>query len=221
MLSIIIPTFNEADRLPATLATVNAEGRDELVVVDGGSVDDTVAIAQRHGATAIAVGRGRGTQLAEGATSSAGDWLLFLHADTHLAPGWRACADLFMLAPANRRRAAYFRFRLDDDSEAARRLEAAVARRSSRYGLPYGDQGLLISRGFYHSIGGYRRLPLFEDVDLVRRIGRRRLCGLDVDAVTSADRYRQSGFGRRSTRNVVLLTLYFLGIPPRLLARLY
>jgi hypothetical protein len=88
-------------------------------------------------------------------------------------------------------------------------------------GLPYGDQGLLIGRAFYHELGGYRRIPLMEDVNLVRRIGRRRLVMLAAEAVTSAEKYQREGYRRRVLRNALCLTLYTLGVPPRLLASLY
>ena len=87
--------------------------------------------------------------------------------------------------------------------------------------LPYGDQGLLIPRGLYEALGGFRPLPLMEDVDLVRRIGRRRLALLPVAAVTSAARYRRAGYGPRVLRNLACLSLYGLGVPPRVIARLY
>lgn len=222
MLSIVIPTLNAETALAATLpALVREAAPAELVVSDGGSVDRTVEIARDHGARVVAGPSGRGRQLAAGARASAGDWLLFLHADTRPGPGWRAAVDAFAAEPANRRRAAYFRFALDDDDPAARRLEAAVAWRCRRFGLPYGDQALLIGRGFYFTLGGFRPMPLMEDVNLVRRIGRRRLVGLDVPAVTSAARYRRGGYRRRSARNLILLAAYLLGTPPGLLARLY
>lgn len=222
MLSIVIPTLNAEATLAATLpALVREAGRAELVVSDGGSSDRTPAIARDAGARVVAGPAGRGGQLAAGAKASSGDWLLFLHADTRPGPAWRAAVDAFTADPANRRRAAYFRFALDDDDAAARQLEAAVAWRCRRFGLPYGDQGLLIERRFYFSLGGFRPLPLMEDVNLVRRIGRQRLVGLDVAAVTSAARYRRGGYRRRSALNLALLTAYFLGAPPGLLARLY
>ena len=88
-------------------------------------------------------------------------------------------------------------------------------------GLPYGDQGLLIERGFYRRIGGFHALPLMEDVDLVRRIGRRNLVALDAEAVTSAERYERDGWLERPMRNLACLSLYFAGLPPSLLRRLY
>jgi hypothetical protein len=126
-----------------------------------------------------------------------------------------------MADPANRCRAAAFRFALDDFSPQARRLERIVAWRANALALPYGDQGLLINREFYLSLGGFRALPLMEDVDLVRRIGRRRLVILPISARTSAARWRSQGWTARSLRNLTCLSLYYLGVPLRLLHRLY
>ncbi|MDA0221230.1 MAG: glycosyl transferase family 2, partial [Proteobacteria bacterium] len=93
--------------------------------------------------------------------------------------------------------------------------------RARRFGLPYGDQGLLIARDFYETLGGFRPLPIMEDVDLVRRIGKARLTTLQGHVTTSAARYRRSGYTVRMLRNLACLTLYFAGLPPRLIARLY
>ncbi len=220
VLSIVIPTLDAVATLPAALAAL-AEGADEIVVADGGSADDTLALAAAHGARVIAAPRGRGAQLAAGAAAANGDWLLFLHADTRLAAGWRTPVNRFMSGRENRLRAAYFRFALDDDAAAARRLERVVAWRCRRLALPYGDQGLLMSRALYVAVGGYRPIVLMEDVDIVRRLGRVRLAALDHPAVTSAARYRRDGYLRRSARNLVCLSAWFLGVDPRRIARLY
>jgi rSAM/selenodomain-associated transferase 2 len=222
-LSVVVPALDAAATLPATLDALGGEGVEEVVVVDGGSADATRAVAAARGARVIDAPRGRGPQLAAGAAAARGDWLLFLHADTRLAPGWPQAAAAFMGHPADQAdRAAYFRFALDDPSPQARRLERRVAWRCARLGLPYGDQGLLIARRFYGTLGGYRAdLPLMEDVDLVLRIGRRRLVALDAPAVTSAARWRAAGWRRRSARNLLCLSLFFLGVPPRRIAALY
>jgi len=224
-LSIVVPTLDVAATLPATLAAL-AEGRagglvGAVLVIDGGSSDRTTALAAAGGARVIAAPRGRGAQLAAGGAAAAGPWLLFLHADTRLQPGWAAAAAAFIADPGNAGRAGYFRFRLDDGGRAARRIEAAVAWRCRVLALPYGDQGLLIAAPLYRAVGGFRPLPLMEDVDLARRLGRRRLAPLAGDAVTSAQRYRRGGYVARPLRNLGCLALYFLGLPPRLILRLY
>jgi hypothetical protein len=100
-------------------------------------------------------------------------------------------------------------------------MERIVSWRSRALGLPYGDQGLVIHRDFYNALGGFQALPLMEDVDLVRRIGKRRLHVLDATATTSAKRYQRTGYTRRAALNLLCLSLYFLRVPPRLIARLY
>lgn len=117
--------------------------------------------------------------------------------------------------------AACFRFRLDDGAWQARLVERSVALRVGLLRLPYGDQGLLLSRALYDRVGGYRPLPLMEDVDLIRRIGRRRLAVLPVDALTSAERWRRDGWFRRSARNLACLSLYRAGMSAERVARLY
>lgn len=223
MLSIIVPTLNAAAVLPGLLADIAAEpaaGVGEVIIADGGSTDATVAIAAA-GARLIHARRGRGAQLAAGAAAARGEWLLFVHADTRLPAGWARAVAAFIAAPGSGQRAGYFRFALDDDAPAARRLERLARWRSRALALPYGDQGLLLSRAFYQQLGGYGRMPLMEDVDLVRRIGRRRLRSLDAAAITSAVRYRRGGYLLRPLRNLFCLGLYLLGVSPRYLAAFY
>lgn len=218
-LSVIIPALNAGRWLAETLGALR--GVDDIVLVDGGSADRTVEIAAACGARVISAPRGRGTQLIAGAMATKGDWLLFLHADTVLENGWRDQAARFMSSGENAERAATFRFAVDDPSPQARRLERLVNWRTRALGLPYGDQALLIRHDFYQSLGGYPPWPIMEDVELVRRIGRRRLVILDARAHTSAERWQRDGWTRRSLRNLVCLTLYMCGMPPRHIVRLY
>lgn len=220
--SVVIPVLNGAHTLPACLAALAAcDSTVEIVLADGGSRDESTAIGLRYGAKIAVSPPGRGTQLAHGATVAAGEILVFLHADTILAPDWRDAVARYAVDPANRERAGYFRPKLDDADPRARRIERLANWRARALGLPYGDQGLVIARRFYESLGGYRPLPLMEDVDLVRRIGRARLVALDADATTSAARYRRDGWALRPLRNLFCLSLYFLGVPPRALLPLY
>jgi rSAM/selenodomain-associated transferase 2 len=223
VLSVVIPTLNAAGTLSATLASL-AEAKaarleHEIIVSDGGSTDGTVAVALRAKARVIAGARGRGVQLAAGAGASIGDWFLFLHADTRLSAGWTRAVRSFCSGDAAR--AAYFQLVLDDAGSAARRVEALARWRCGALALPYGDQGLLVSRKTYKAIGGFRPLPLMEDVDMARRLGRARLVALDHAAITSAERYRRDGWWARPLRNLSCLSLYFLGVPPSFLTRLY
>lgn len=215
-LSVVIPALNAAATLPGTLAAL-AEAGDatEVIVVDGGSSDGTATLAPRL----VTAARGRGSQLAAGGAAASAEWLLFLHADTRLAAGWWDEARDHMARHPDT--AAAFTLRFDDADPRARRVEHLAMWRASALALPYGDQGLLISRRLYDSIGGYRPLPLMEDVDLVRRLGRRRLRLLRTCAVTSAARYRRDGWLRRPLRNLACLGLWWIGVPAARLVTFY
>jgi rSAM/selenodomain-associated transferase 2 len=221
-ISIVVPTLNAAEGLPRLLAVLR-EARivREIVIADGGSRDDTVRLARSAGARVVAASRGRGIQLAAGAAAASSRWLLLLHADCRPEAGWEEAAAGFINSTGAEGRAGYFDFALDDPAPAARRLERIVAWRCRALALPYGDQGLLIARGLYEKVGGFAPIPLMEDVNLVRRLGRRRLARIGVRCIASARRYRQGGYWRRPLRNLCCLFLYFAGMPPRRLVRLY
>lgn len=221
-ISVVIPTLDAAAELPGLLAALaGARPVGEIIIADGGSCDGTAAIAHEAGARVVAASPGRGPQLAAGAAAASGEWLLFLHADCRPAPGWEAPVERFVADPEAGRRAGYFAFALDDAVPSARLLERIVAWRCRLFALPYGDQGLLISRRLYDTLGGFAALPLMEDVELARRLGRRRLAPLGATVFASARRYRRDGYWRRILRNLLCLSLYFAGVPPRRIARLY
>lgn len=213
----VIPTLNAASVLAAAIGAL--DGQAEVVVSDGGSTDGTPEVARGLDAAVVTGPRGRGQQIAAGIAAARSPWLLLLHADTRLAPGWTAAAAEHMRTGADR--AGYFRFALDSADPRARRLERAVAWRCRVLGLPYGDQGLLVAREVLDAVGGVRPLPLMEDVDLICRLGRRRLTPLAVDALTYAGRWERDGWRRRSARNLACLALWRAGVPPSLVARLY
>jgi len=217
MLTIVIPALNASSSLPFCIAAL--AGADEILVVDGGSTDDSVAVARAEGVRVIAAPRGRGKQLHVGAGQARGDWLLFVHADTRLGAGWGEAIAQHVAEGSGH--AGTFSLRLDAGAWQARLIERGVAVRTRLLGLPYGDQGLLVSRRLYDEVGGYRPMALMEDVDLVRRIGCGRLRRLDATALTSAERWRRDGWLRRSARNLACLALYAVGVAPARLERFY
>jgi rSAM/selenodomain-associated transferase 2 len=218
-LSIVIPTLNAMPRLADCLATLVA-GLDaglirDVVVVDAGSGDQSAALALDMGCRVIQVGdkgRGRGQQLAAGAKAAKGDWLLFLHGDSVPLEGWiGACKAHIASAP---HQAAYFQLGFDDQEPSALRIAFWANWRARLFGLPYGDQGLLISRALYEAVGGFRPIALMEDVDLVRKLGKSRLRSLPAAVETSAERYRKGGWWFVPIRNLMLLAAFLCGVSP-------
>lgn len=210
MLVIIIPTYNAEAHLPRLLAQLAGS---RTIVSDGGSVDATLGAALRGGALLAVGARGRGAQLRLGArlallSGAPGDWFLFLHADSQLPEGWRNVVDRAMTHGGPR----YFRFRADADGILARFMDRMVALRCAALGLPYGDQGLLISRDLYERLGGYADMALFEDVEMVERIRRAaRLRPLPAFLTTDVSRHKRDGLWRRGLRNLHLLWRYKRG----------
>ncbi|MGF1503030.1 MAG: TIGR04283 family arsenosugar biosynthesis glycosyltransferase [Paracoccaceae bacterium] len=222
-LSVVIPVLNAASGIGPCLAALSEGAVEglvaEVILVDGGSEDAIAEIADAVGARLISAARGRGPQLAAGAEVARAPWLLFLHADTALAPGWPAAMRRHM--SDNTQRAGYAALRFDDRAAMAHVTAGWANLRSALFALPYGDQGLLIHRDLYGAVGGYPPFPILEDVAIVRKLGRRRLARLDTVATTSADRYRRDGWLRRGWRNITTVALFLAGTPPDRLAERY
>lgn len=221
-LSVVIPTLNAAEALPGTLLAL-MEGVEaglirNLILSDGGSTDRTRSIGEEAGAQVIEGTRGRGAQVARGVAAARGPWVLVLHADTELSPGWAAAVAAHIAGAPER--AGYFRLRFRAEGAMPRLVAGWANLRARLFALPYGDQGLLISKARLAAAGGYPDLPLMEDVALARRLGRD-LVPLAAEARTSAARYEAEGWLARGARNLFALMRYFAGADPARLARRY
>jgi len=209
-ITVIIPNLNRQTALEALLLQLNDSAFfDEIIVSDGGSNDDSLNIAIAHKARLACGGAGRGQQLARGARLARSDWLLFLHGDSVLDGPWqKSIAAHKKDFPAH---AAYFKMAFDTKTPGAFWVERLVSLRARLFALPYGDQGLLISRKLYDEIGGYADIELFEDVEIIQKIGRGRLKRLEAKVITDSSDYKRDGFLRRGWRNMRLLRRYFKG----------
>ena len=218
-ISVIIPTLNAQQHLGHCLESLmpglEAGLIRELIVSDGGSTDATVDLAKAWGAEVIEGAPSRGGQLRKACALAKGRWLLVLHADTALHRDWVGAAIEHMETG----RAGWFRLAFERGGRAGRCV-AAWANLRSRFGLPYGDQGLLIPTIVYQQVGGYPDQPLMEDVSLARAL-RGRLSMIDAVATTSAARYKKQGWLRRGGRNLWTLARYFSGASPEDLVQSY
>jgi rSAM/selenodomain-associated transferase 2 len=215
----VIPVLRDTEAAKGLLAAMPVTPEVEIIVVDGDNDEDLDRyVAACPGARLVRTTAGRGHQMNVGAAAGSGEWLLFLHADSQLPTDWlgafRALDDRVV--------GGWFRFALDDPAWQARILERLVSWRVRLLRLPYGDQGLFLRRRQFQRMGGYRELPLFEDVELVRRLARLdEVVEMPLPLRTSARRWRRDGWVRRSARNVTLMMLYLVGVSPAWLERRY
>jgi rSAM/selenodomain-associated transferase 2 len=220
--SVVVPTLDEEVALPAVLRAIVSELRagDEVLVVDGGSRDGTVAAARAGGARVLEGKRGRGLQMNVGAQAASGDVLLFVHADTLLPPGWRSLLGAELV----RVDAGWGRFDLAlDERSLLLDLTAALINRRSRWTTSAtGDQAIFVRRGLFHAVGGFREPRLFEDVDLVRRLRPQSpMLVVPAAVTTSARRWRNAGVIRTILKMWTWKALYLAGVPADALARRY
>ncbi len=215
--SVVIPTLNEANHLPALLCDLRAGGDlvAAVIVADGGSTDATLACAA--GAMVVAGSPGRGGQLRPGAAAASTPWVWLLHADSRLPDGWPAAVRACLEYPE---RAWYARLRFASADPRARLLEAGVALRCALLRLPYGDQGLLIHRALLDAIGGIPEVPLMEDVVLARRL-RRHLRPMRLAITTDDSAYVRDGWLRRALSNLWRLGRFWGGASATALAARY
>jgi rSAM/selenodomain-associated transferase 2 len=218
-ISVVIPTANEAARLPDTVAAIRRlPGEFEIIVADGGSTDATVDLAERLGVRVVRCPRGRGRQMNMGAAAATGDVLLFLHADTRLPQS----AHHLVTAALDDRGVAGGCFQLSFDRDSPGLRFSAFVTRFSFSLFHYGDSAYFVRTTAFRALGGYRPYPIMEDIDLWRRLRKRaRLVVLDAPVVTSSRRFDRHGVFKQQCLGCALLLLFLAGVPPARLERFY
>ena len=220
--SVIVPVLNDAVQLDGLLSSLHPRDDAEIIVVNGAPADPAIAglRARFPHVQWTNSSPGRGRQMNHGSAKANGRWLLFLHADGRLSPGW-----IDEVRRADRGECSVggsFRLVLDSAAASARLIEWGVALRVRWFGLSYGDQALFVRRDVFEALGGYRPLLLMEDVDLVRRLRRAgRLMHSDLALRVSARRWERNGWARCSAENMMLVLLFLAGVAPERLARVY
>ncbi|QLE43398.1 glycosyltransferase [Nostoc sp. C052] len=219
-ISIIIPAINEAGNIKKAIATTQGSINIEVIVVDGGSSDDTVAIAQSLNVKVISSSPGRAVQMNAGAVAASGEILLFLHADTRLPTGFDEMIRTALQQPGTV--AGAFKLRIDASLLSLRWVEWGVNVRSHFYQMPYGDQAIFLTKEIFQQIGCFPELPIMEDFELMRRlksIGH--IVIIATPVVTSARRWLQKGVFKTTLLNQIVITAYLLGISPERIRRWY
>ncbi|BAY27647.1 glycosyl transferase family protein [Calothrix sp. NIES-2100] len=219
-ISIIIPALNEAANIEDVIITTQNSTNTEIILVDGGSQDDTVAIAQLLGVKVISSSPGRAVQMNAGAVVASGEILLFLHADTRLPAGFEVMIRTALQQPGTV--AGAFNLRIDASGWGMRLVELGVKVRSHFWQMPYGDQAIFITKDIFQQIGNFPELPIMEDFELIRRlkcIGK--IAIIQESVITSARRWLRKGILQTTLINQIVIIAYLLGISPQRIRRWY
>lgn len=219
--AVVIPTLNEALLLPRLLEDLShLDFLRDVVVVDGGSEDDTMHVARRAGVRVINAPRGRAVQMNAGAAQATGDWLCFLHADVRMSDAARDAFRAFITAGTGD--VAVWRLKIEGRGWWLRLVEFGARIRDRLGGLPFGDQGLVVRRALFDAVGGFPAIPVMEDVALIRALRRRaRVRRLPAALVVSSRRWRREGQYRTWFRNIALTSAFVAGVSPERLVRWY
>lgn len=224
MISIVVPVLNEQEQINALLEHVRAQSSDgayEIIVVDGDPHGGTIGLVRGDAVTCITGSRGRGRQMNAGARASRGDVLLFLHADTRLPSD--ALKNIARVLENPKYVGGAFDLSIDSRRWVLKYIAARASMRSRLNRIPYGDQAIFIRKDYFEKIGGFKDIPLMEDVDLMRRIKKdgKQIHILRDKVTTSARRWEKEGAVYTTLKNQVIVMLYYLGVRPESLARLY
>lgn len=223
-LSVIIPVVDEQEHISGCLDRLHAQGFAEpcqIIVVDGDPQGSTLRAVRDCRVTCLTSEKGRGRQMNAGAAAAEGDILLFLHVDTRLPPN--ALAGVAAVMETNGYVGGAFQLDIDSETWFLKGIAALANLRSRLNRIPYGDQAIFISRACFRALGGFREIPIMEDLDLMRRIKRNggKVCILDQKVTTSARRWEAEGPLYTTIRNQLIRLLYYLGVNPARLARFY
>ncbi len=220
-LSIIIPALNEEENIRACIESAKRLNPVEIIVVDGGSTDRTEEIAEQEGAIVIQSPKGRGTQMNIGASSAKGDILLFLHADANI----KNIRQINIASLIDGYSGGFFRLRFDDNLISIRLVELFANMRARLFSLPYGDQAIFVWKNLFEKIGGFKEYPFLEDLELVRRLKKSGKLRYIPHNVIVSSRRIQKGYPLSpilvSLRNVLIASLFMLGVSPHRLLRFY
>jgi rSAM/selenodomain-associated transferase 2 len=227
-ISIIIPVLNEAATIQETLIRLQEASEVEVIVVDGGSRDETVAIAKCVGKVlakslpinVISTAAGRARQMNAGAAAATGDILLFLHADTHLPIGFDILVRQALQNPGTI--AGAFELRINAQLLGLRLIEKMVNMRSRFLSMPYGDQAIFLKATLFHEIGGFPEIPIMEDFEFMLRLRHQgRITLVPAPVLTSGRRWQKLGVVKTTLINQLIIVCYFLGVSPEQLIRWY
>ncbi len=212
-ISIIIPTLNESENIKATLVSTQSSTNVEVIVVDGGSEDNTVDIAESLGVKVIAGYKNRARQMNAGAMNATGDILLFLHADTLLPANFDAMIRTALQQPSTV--AGAFALRINAPDIGLRLVELGVKYRSKLFKMPYGDQAIFITKDKFKDIGGFPELAIMEDFEFIRNLkDLGKITFIPVPVITSPRRWLKKGILQTTLINQFVIIAYFLGISP-------